>query len=71
MSPRVLKVLVIVFIAEAGLMLVAGLVMSVISFMYDINPAIGPFLFLVGLVWLMVGIWRGKDILRGGTKTAS
>ena len=60
LSPKVLRVLVIVFIVGAGLMLVAGLLMFIISFMYDIHPAIGPFLFLVGLVGLVVGIWRVK-----------
>ncbi len=71
MNPRFLRVLVIVFIVDAGLMLVVGLALSILSFIYDIHPAIGPFLFLVGLVCLLIGIWRGKDILRGDTRTAN
>ena len=70
----IIKVLLIVFIAEGGVMLLAGIVMLGISLAYDVVPAIGVLLSLAGLVQLLVGIWLfkrgGKGILTRGTGTA-
>lgn len=70
----IVRVLLIIYIVEAGAIVLAGIVMSVISIMEDIIPMVGPFLFLAGLAQLMVGIWlrkrKGKGILGGGTGTA-
>ncbi len=74
LTPRVVRVLLIVFTVEGGAMLLAGIVMLAISFVHDIYPVIGLWELLVGLPWLVVGIWLlkrgGKGILGGGTKTA-
>lgn len=67
-----LRVLLIVYIAMGGAMLVAGIVMLIISFVHDIYPVVGAFLLLAGLVSLLVGIWLlkrgGKGILGGGNR---
>ena len=73
-TPKFLRVLLIIYIVEAGAMLLAGIVMSIISFMHGLYPVVGPFLFIAGLVQLLVGVWLfkrgGKGILGGGTGIA-
>jgi len=70
----IVRVLLIIYIVEAGAMLLAGIVMSVISFMNDIYTAVGSYIFLagLGLIQLLVGVWllrrRGKGILSGGNR---
>ncbi len=69
----IVRVLLIIYIVEAGAMLLAGIVMSIISLMQEFYPFVGPFLLIAGLVQTLVGIWLfkrgGKGILGGGTKT--
>ena len=67
----IVRVLLIIYIVEAGAMVLAGIVMSIISFMQGLYPIVGSFLFIAGLVQILVGVWLfkkgGKGILGGGT----
>ena len=51
----IIKVLLIVYIATGGVMLIAGIVMFGISLAYGINPPLGPLLSLAGLVMFLGG----------------
>lgn len=62
-----LRIILIVYLVEGGVMALAGIVMLIISSVYGLHPAIGGFLLLAGLVQFFVGVWllkrRGKGLL--------
>ncbi len=62
-----LRILLIIYLAEGGVMALAGIVLLIISSVYGLYPAVGGGLLFLGLAQFFVGVWlfkrRGKGLL--------